>query len=447
MENITDLCTKFLTLKSKSKVQDKLDTLDEYATDPDFCYLIEYLLNDNKITGIKKSKLKKQIKDTSKLLNVQYDSLKTLIDYLLKFNTGKDQNIFIVQNFLSNIKNSPQINEKRIIADIITKDFKCGVTDLTAYGHIPGLNRNWRERKGHSLVDNKTGELKAKKILGKSITATLKLDGYRYKVIKQDNDINIYTSSGKLDNNLVEIIEEAKLLPDGVYDGEMIAHGNFEDSTTRFNATTKILGKDDIKTNIDFIVFDYIEDIAGFFDYKEYKMPRYKRLEQVRDIIVNIKELHYIKLVPVYCNNTKATDSIINNIYGIYEKVINEGEEGLVIDLADSSYIRAKGTTMFKMKPEISGDFKVVNIVEGKGKDAGRLGAFIIEYKDNLVHVGSGLTDAIRKEVWANPDNYIGKLIEVVYFGETKDEKTGLTSIRLPRFKRFRHDKNDISYD
>lgn len=447
MENITDLCTKFLTLKSKSKVQDKLDTLDEYATDLDFCYLIEYLLNDNKITGIKKSKLKKQIKDTSKLLNVQYDSLKTLIDYLLKFNTGKDQNIFIVQNFLSNIKNSSQINEKQIIADIITKDFKCGVTDLTAYGHIPGLNRNWRERKGHSLVDNKTGELKAKKILGKSITATLKLDGYRYKVIKQDNDINIYTSSGKLDNNLVEIIEEAKLLPDGVYDGEMIAHGNFEDSTTRFNATTKILGKDDTKTNIDFIVFDYIEDIEGFFDYKEYKVPRYKRLEQARDIIVNIKGLHYIKLVPVYCNNTKATDSIINNIYGIYEKVINEGEEGLVIDLADSSYIRAKGTTMFKMKPEVSGDFKVVNIVEGKGKDAGRLGAFIIEYKDNLVHVGSGLTDAIRKEVWANPDNYIGKLIEVVYFGETKDEKTGLTSIRLPRFKRFRHDKNDISYD
>lgn len=444
MENITDLCTKFLILKSKTKVQDKLDTLDEYATDSDFCYLIEYLLNDNKITGIKKSKFKKQIKDTSKLLNVQYDSLKALIEYLLKHNTGKDQNIFIVQNFLNKIEDE---SNRQIITEIITKDFKCGVTDLTAYGHIPGLSRNWRERKGHSLVDNKTGELKTKKILGKNITVTLKLDGYRYKVIKQNDNINIYTSSGKLDNNLIEIIEEAKLLPDGVYDGEMIAHGEFEDSTTRFNATTKILGKDDIKTNIDFIVFDYIEDIEGFFDYKEYKVPRYKRLEQVRDIVASTEGLHYINLAPVYCNNTKATDSIINNIYGIYEKVINEGEEGLVIDLADSSYIRAKGTTMFKMKPEVSGDFRVVNIVEGKGKDTGRLGAFIIEYKDNLVHVGSGLTDAIRKEVWANPDKYIGRLIEVVYFGETKDEKTGLVSIRLPRFKRFRHDKNDVSYD
>ena len=447
MENINDLCTKFLILKSKSKVQDKIDTLDEYASDPDFCYLIEFLLNTDKVTGIKKSKLKKQIKNTSKLLDAQYDSLKDLIEYLLSNNTGTDQDVYIVQNFINRIKNSPQINERQIISDIITKDFKCGVTDLTAYGHIPGLERNWRERKGHSLIDNKTGELKVNKILGKNVTVTLKLDGFRYKVVKQGDDTNIYTSSGKLDNTLIEIMEEAKKLPDGVYDGEVIAHGEFENSTARFNATTKILGKDGIKTGVDFIVFDYVNDIEGFFDYREYKIPRYKRLEQARDIIACTEGLYYIKLASVYCNNTKATDSIINNIYGIYEKVINEGEEGLVIDIADASYVRAKGTSMFKMKPEVSGDFKVVDVIEGKGKDAGRLGAFVIEYKDNIVHVGSGLTDAIREEVWADSDKYIGKIIEVVYFGETKDEKTGLESIRLPRFKRFRHDKTDVSYD
>ena len=446
MENITDLCTKFLILKSKTKVQDKIDTLDEYATDPDFCYLLEYLLNDNKITGIKKSKLKKKIKNTSKLLDVEYDNLRSLIFYLLKHNTGTDQDVYIVQNFLNRIKNSPQINERQIIADIITKDFKCGVTDLTAYGHIPGLKRNWRERKGHSLVDSKTGELKTKKILGKNITVTLKLDGYRYKVVKQDKDINIYTSSGKLDNNLVEIIEEAKKLPDGVYDGEVIAHGEFENSTARFNATTKILGTDGEKRGVDFIAFDYIEDIDAFFNYEEYKIERWKRFSNLYDIL-NSLDLTYIQLAPVYHNNVKVTKELIDNIYKTYEKIIAQGEEGLVIDIADASYVRAKGTSMFKMKPEVSGDFKVVDVVEGKGKDAGRLGAFIIEYKDNLVHVGSGLTDAIREEVWTDPNKYIGKLIEVVYFGETKDEKTGLLSIRLPRFKRFRHDKNDVSYD
>lgn len=446
MENLHDLCTKFLILKSKSKVQDKIDTLDEYASDPDFCYLIEYLLNTDKITGIKKSKLKKQIKNTSKFLDVQYDSLRDLIEYLLSNNTGTDQDVYIVQNFINRIKNSPQINERQIISDIITKDFKCGVTDLTAYGHIPGLERNWRERKGHSLIDNKTGELKTKKILGKNVTITLKLDGFRYKIVKQGDNINIYTSSGKLDNNLVEIIEEAKKLPDGVYDGEVIAHGEFENSTARFNATTKILGKDGEKRGVDFIAFDYIEDIDAFFNYEEYKIERWKRFSNLYDIL-NSLDLTYIQLAPVYYNNVKVTKELIDNIYKTYEKIIAEGEEGLVIDIADASYVRSKGTSMFKMKPEVSGDFKVVDVVEGKGKDAGRLGAFIIEYKDNLVHVGSGLTDSIREEVWANPDEYIGKLIEVVYFGETKDEKTGLESIRLPRFKRFRHDKTDVSYD
>ena len=446
MENLHDLCTKFLILKSKSKVQDKIDTLDEYASDPDFCYLIEYLLNTDKITGIKKSKLKKQIKNTSKLLDVQYDSLRDLIEYLLSNNTGTDQDVYIVQNFINRIQNSPQINEKQIISDIITKDFKCGVTDLTAYGHIPGLERNWRERKGHSLIDNKTGELKVNKILGKNITVTLKLDGFRYKVVKQGDDTNIYTSSGKLDNTLIEIMEEAKKLPDGVYDGEVIAHGEFENSTARFNATTKILGKDGEKRGVDFIAFDYIEDIDAFFNYEEYKIERWKRFSNLYDIL-NSLDLTYIQLAPVYYNNVKVTKELIDNIYKTYEKIIAQGEEGLVIDIADASYVRAKGTSMFKMKPEVSGDFKVVDVIEGKGKDAGRLGAFIIEYKDNIVHVGSGLTDSIREEVWANPDEYIGKLIEVVYFGETKDEKTGLVSIRLPRFKRFRHDKTDVSYD
>ncbi len=443
MENITDLYNKFTNLKSKSKVQDKLDTLDEYASDPDFCYLIEYLLNDNKITGIKKSKLKKQFKDTKEFFEVNFTSIKLLIEFLLENNTGKDQDVYNTQRFLNNIEDK---KERQFVSDILTKDFKCGVTDLTAYGHIPGLERNWRERKGHSLVDNKTGELKTKKILGKNITVTLKLDGYRYKVIKQDDDVNIYTSSGKLDNNLVEIIEEAKLLPDGVYDGEMIAHGEFEDSTTRFNATTKILGKDDTKIGIDFIVFDYLEDIEGFFNYEEYKVPRCNRLADIVNMIREL-DISHITTVPVYYNDVKVDEKLMQDIYETYEEIIAEGEEGLVIDIADASYVRAKGTSMFKMKPEVSGDFKVVDVIEGKGKDAGRLGAFIIEYKDNLVHVGSGLTDAIREEVWANSDKYIGKLIEVVYFGETKDEKTGLTSIRLPRFKRFRHDKNDVSYD
>ena len=443
MENITEICNKFSTLKTKTKVQDKLDTLDEYASDSDFCFLLEYLLNEDKITGIKKSKLKKDIKKKDKLKQQNYDSIKDLINYLLIHNTGSDQDVYITQGFLNKIEN---INERQIISDLITKDFKCGVTDLTAYGHIPGLERNWRERKGHSLVDAKTGELKIKKILDKNITVTLKLDGYRYKIIKQNDKISIRSSSGKETLGLTEIIEEAKLLPDGVYDGEMIASGNFKDSTARFNATTKILGTDGKKIGVDFICFDYIKNVDAFLNFEEIELARYKRLNMLK-VMLDVRDLKHIQLVPVYLNNEKATEQTINKIYEIYESKIGEGEEGLIVDLSDSSYVRAKGTSMFKLKPEVTGDFKVVGLTEGEGKDKGRLGAFIIEYKNNTVNVGSGLTDEIREQVWANQDFYINKLIEVTYFGETQDEKTELYSLRLPRFKRFRHDKNDISYD
>jgi DNA ligase-1 len=443
MENITEICNKFSTLKTKTKVQDKLDTLDEYASDSDFCFLLEYLLNEDKITGIKKSKLKKDIKKKDKLKQQNYDSIKDLINYLLIHNTGSDQDVYITQGFLNKIEN---INERQIISDLITKDFKCGVTDLTAYGHIPGLERNWRERKGHSLVDAKTGELKIKKILDKNITVTLKLDGYRYKIIKQNDKISIRSSSGKETLGLTEIIEEAKSLPDGVYDGEMIASGNFKDSTARFNATTKILGTDGEKIGVDFICFDYIKNVEAFLNFEEIELARYKRLNMLK-VMLGVRDLKHIQLVPVYLNNEKATEQTINKIYEIYESKIGEGEEGLIVDLSDSSYVRAKGTSMFKLKPEVTGDFKVVGLTEGEGKDKGRLGAFIIEYKNNTVNVGSGLTDEIREQVWANQDFYINKLIEVTYFGETQDEKTELYSLRLPRFKRFRHDKNDISYD
>ena len=106
-------------------------------------------------------------------------------------------------------------------------------------------------------------------------------------------------------------------------------------------------------------------------------------------------------------------------------------------------------STMYKMKPEITGDFKVIDLVPGKetSKYKDTLGAFVIEYKDNTVNV-SGIPDDLRDEVWNNKEFYLNKLIEVAYSYESEDED-GKPSLRFPRFKRLRHDKNpdDISYD
>lgn len=445
-QDIGKLCRSFKELSACKTKKDKLLVLARLGQDEEFSRTIEYLLNDNKISGIRKSKLNKKISEKSakNLIIVNYYNLNTMLDYLVGHNTGSDQEILIVRVFLDKIVND---EDRQIVADIITKDYKCGVTDLTAYGLIPGLERNWRERKGHSLINNKTGEIDLSKILGKKVMVTLKLDGYRFKIYKADNTVTFYSSSGKIVEGLVELEEYAiENIADGLYDGECIAIGDFRDSTERFNATTKILRKDGEKRGVEFIAFDYmnLSDAEKFFDYEKVKKLRYDRFLDLLDKGLSKKGL--IKPVTCYMSNVVVTEEVIAKIINIYEMVVEKGEEGLVIDIADAPYERKKGNSMFKLKPELTGDFKVVDAVEGKGKDKGRLGAFIIEYKGNTVNVGSGLSDAIRNEVWQDKETYIDKLIEVTYFGETQDE-SGLYSLRLPRFKRFRHDKNDISYD
>jgi ATP-dependent DNA ligase len=69
-------------------------------------------------------------------------------------------------------------------------------------------------------------------------------------------------------------------------------------------------------------------------------------------------------------------------------------------------------------------------------------------YKDGkLVEVGkvaSGLTDAMRKDMSENPDNYIGHVVEVEAMSTTKDG-----ALRHPVFVRMRDDKipEDCRYE
>ena len=64
------------------------------------------------------------------------------------------------------------------------------------------------------------------------------------------------------------------------------------------------------------------------------------------------------------------------------------------------------------------------------------LGALVVIYNGNKVGVGSGLSDAQRIEIWENPENYIGKFIEIDTFGESTNQQ-GTKSLNCPIFKRF----------
>lgn len=438
--NLDLLCNMFEELRNCNKVQDKIDTLNKYKDNKTFVYILEFLLNKQAKTGISTTKLNK---DCEPIENKFDDNIIKLIDYLLVNQTGRIIDIQIVQAFIKQINKEPV---KEFVKQLVTKKYKCGVTDKTARKAIPELTKNWEMRKGHTLKNIE------KQIKKRDVLVTLKIDGFRYPVIKRSNtDIDIRTSAGYKEDGLTEIIEQFKDpdIPIGVYDCECIAIGDFDTSLERYNATSKILSKKGIKKGVKMMCFDYISDIERFDNYEIYKTPCIERKQQASEILLD-KEgknkygfINYLK--PIYIN---GNDDIKKLLDELFIDAIENNEEGLVIDVADAPYERKKGNTMFKMKQELTGDFKVVDLEEGINKNKGKLGAFIIEYKNNTVNIGSGISDQLREDVWKNKDFYLNKLIEVAYMEESQDEKE-LYSLRLPRFKRLRHDKNpnDISYD
>src|SRR5690606_20801028 len=114
------------------------------------------------------------------------------------------------------------------------------------------------------------------------------------------------------------------------------------------------------------------------------------------------------------------------------------GYDGLILRDPKGTWTRGSGVTgeIIKLKPVLSFDLRVVGAEEGKGKHAGRLGAIVVEFQGKKLRVGTGFSDAERKDWWENGEDLIGQIAEIEAMDFSAD---GL--LREPRFKGIRHDK------
>jgi ATP-dependent DNA ligase len=105
-----------------------------------------------------------------------------------------------------------------------------------------------------------------------------------------------------------------------------------------------------------------------------------------------------------------------------------------------------------KVKPFIEVSLKVVDVEEGTGRNAGKLGALVVEGTDMdkfiKTNVGSGLTDEDRETFWQAKDKLIGQIVEVRADAITQNqETTDEWSLRFPRFLRFRGFEKGRNYN
>ena len=428
-------------IMSESSKTGKEQILRNYQTDMDFREALTFLLNPYIVTGISTKKIKKKIpvKTKAKLIDsiVEFKDLREVMNYLKENNSGRDVDVLSINTFADSFIDS---NIQEFVRKFVTKDLKLGISEKTVNkvygaGTIPSFAVMLAEsfEKKHDKVKDK-------------FYITLKLDGNRCLAIKEDGIVKFFTRKGQEIDGMTELAEHFKPLPDKwVFDGELLlVNDDGLPSDELFRATQKVVRKDGEKKNLEFYMFDNLP--LEHFKNGKSKLKYEQRRNMLDSIFEPItEESHLLHVLPVmYEGNDKSVIPVL------MKEVESKGYEGLMVNTASGLYQSKRTVDLLKVKTMKTADLLVVTVERAiDGQFEGLLGRVNVEYKGSLVGVGSGFTLEQRKQFIENPDDIIGKIIEVSYFEESKNEKTGLPSLRFPVFKGIRHDKGieDISYE
>ena len=417
--------TKKKTDKSRILLDARKDFGDE---DDELMFFFRFLLDPTIVTGLSDAKINKKV-TVKPDLDFEHYSCGCLYLMGKGHNTGSDAAIATIQNYLHK---NPEYEE--FLKRLFTKNLPISVEAATinkVYGEeiIPV----WEVQQGYPI-----DKYKFKK--GELIFASRKLNGSRGTYFKGD----IISRQAQKFEGLDHIIKDIENIigTDYAVDGELIRR-NIDGLTDgqNFRETISILNSDgNDKSLIKFVIFDIVpvDEFERDACTENYSV-RKKRLLDLKNKIQKNGTQNIEVVQMVY----EGTD--VNDVYDWLDYAVKHDWEGLVVN-RQVPYRRTRHNGCLKVKRFYTVDLRIIAIEEGQNRLAGTMGALVVDYKGNELRIGSGFDDATRAAVWANPDDYIDKIVECRYKEVTQDKKTGLESLQFPTFVRFRNDKNEVSY-
>jgi DNA ligase-1 len=313
---------------------------------------------------------------------------------------------------------------------ILIKDLRCGVTHKTINKHstmkVPVFECMLAD-------DSKKHE---KKMVGEVIVEP-KLDGVRVITIcdVDKDEVKMFSRNGKELNNFPKILEQFDSMLDQmsesmVFDGEVMS----DDFQTLMR---EIHRKGGAKTD------DAILNLFDCMPLEDFKaggsnntLGQRKEWLDGYEYGPNISKVEVVKM--------DLSDDDGQKQFADYNKLcIDKGFEGIMVKPITGIYECKRSSLWLKVKPFIEVSLTVTNTEEGTGRNAGKLGALIVEGTDGgkfiKTNVGSGLSDTDREEFWKAKDKLIGQVVEVRADAITQNQNaTDEYSLRFPRFLRFR---------
>jgi len=295
-------------------------------------------------------------------------------------------------------------------AKVLNKNLRCGTSQSSLLKAFPGIITPFAVSLAKPYDPDKT------KLPAWGYVEP-KLDGLRCVVI----DGVAYTRNGRVIENAGTIIEElGDLTKDWVFDGELLdPNVSFEETISKARGSK---GHD----GLEYHVFDVVEREEWFCQDTKFFMDRRADLE---DLLPD--DLEHVKVVDTMRISTIPTAGMLMDYCDAY---MEDGYEGAMFKAPDAPYCFKRSDAILKVKKFETHDAPVVEAQEGRGKYVGMLGALIVEGVGN---VGSGFSDAERRDLWERRESLPGQIVEVKFQNKTAHGKD-----RFPTFIRFRPDKS-----
>lgn len=255
-----------------------------------------------------------------------------------------------------------------------------------------------------------------------------KLDGWRAVIyIRANGRISVYGGrNGNQYTGQVPYIEESllKAMPrDTALDGELIGGGN-----GNWNAVQGVMTggtahvPSALSPALSYVVFDVIK-----LDGEDMRQKPWCVRREALDKLWTPLGLAHVTKSPWAPASQQAHDAFLNL-----------GLEGSVCKYMAGRYVNGRSRLWIKIKPQTTCEAKVVGFKPGRkgSRWENKVGAFKVELLDNCAEttVKCG-TDERHEDATANPDNWLGKIIEITHLGI---QASGVP--KSPNFLRVRED-------
>jgi DNA ligase-1 len=264
-----------------------------------------------------------------------------------------------------------------------------------------------------------------------------KLDGVRVITIcdVDKDEVKMFSRNGKELLNFPKIVEQFDSMLDQmsesmVFDGEIMSD-DFQTLMREIHRKGGAKTNDAVLNLFDCMPLEYFKE--GSYPYA---LNTRKELLQSFTYGPNISIVEYVAM--------DLDDDDGQKQFADYNRLcIDKGFEGIMVKPITGIYECKRSSLWLKVKPFIEVSLKVVDTEEGTGRNAGKLGALVVEGTDMdkfiKTNVGSGLTDTDRETFWEAKAKLIGQIVEVRADAITQNQDTDNEwSLRFPRFLRFR---------